>query len=351
MIPEHRPTRLPVFLASTLSKIYALGINHQNKKYDHSKGVTTLDRTVISIGNLSAGGTGKTPLVQHVAKTLIAAGHHPAIAMRGYKSKPNQISDEQQEHITALQNTPIVAQPDRTAGLKALFASDEGSTINAVILDDGFQHRKIARDYDIVVIDASRPPYNDALLPLGFLRELPASLTRANAIVITHAEMVEQNQLGNLRRWLDQHLRPATPVAVTQHTWTQILEYKTDSGSPNARPVQYLNGKPVSILTAIGNPEAFATMAKDAGAIISHSNNRPDHDPLSDTLLSTFSQQAKATGATAILTSNKDWSKLKSRYNGGNSPVSLPVLVASLGLKFRSGQQDFDSGCLALFNQ
>ena len=133
MIPEHRPTRLPVFLASALSKLYTIGINHQNRKYDRGIGVTTLDRPVISIGNLSTGGTGKTPVVEHVVRTLMEQGHHPAIAMRGYKAKPGQMSDEEREHASILKGVPIVAQPDRIAGLQKLFACELGEQIDCVV--------------------------------------------------------------------------------------------------------------------------------------------------------------------------------------------------------------------------
>lgn len=349
MIPEHRPTRLPVFIASALSKLYALGISHQNIKYDQGKGVCTLDRKVISVGNLSAGGTGKTPLVQHIARTLINAGHNPVIAMRGYKSKPDQISDEQQEHIDALPGIPIVAQPDRNSGLEALFATSTGAAIDSVILDDGFQHRKIARDLDIVVIDASRPPYQDALLPLGFLRETSDALARADMVVITHAEMVEQHQLGELRRWLGKHLPPDTHVAVTEHTWDLLSEYTTDPDAPVAHDVGILKDKPVAVLTGIGHPDAFVAMAQEVGARVMYRCDRPDHDAFPDTMIAEFVERARASGAQAVLTSNKDWARLKSRFDGLFPAADLPLLVTSLGLAFRSGESEFDSRCHALF--
>lgn len=352
MIPEHRPTRLPVFLASLLSKLYSIGINHRNRQFDKGVGVTRLDRPVISIGNLSTGGTGKTPLVQYLVKHLIEHGHAPCIAMRGYKAKPGEIGDEQREHMDALPGVPIVAQPDRIAGLRSLFDTDAGTIIDCIVLDDGFQHRKIARDLDIVIIDASRPPYTDALLPLGFLREQAGSLSRAHMVVISHAEMVEQEQLGELRRWLNQRVSENTVIAVVEHCWEQVVEHSVDDeGGPVSHPVEYLSGKPVAVLTGIGHPEAFAAMANQAGAQIVHRWDRPDHDSFPDAVIEAFLRDAKDQGAAAVLTTMKDWTKLGSRIQGANSRDWLPLLVPALGLKFQSGQEAFGMGSLTVYKE
>jgi len=343
MIPEHRPTRLPVFLASALSKIYSIGINHRNGQFNKGVGVTTLDRPVISIGNLSMGGTGKTPLVQHVVRTLIDAGHHPAIAMRGYKAQPGKLSDEQREHMDALPDVSIVAQPNRIAGLEALFATDEGAAVDCVVLDDGFQHRKIARDLEIVVIDASRPPYQDAMLPLGFLRESVESLVRADVVVISHAEMVEQEQLGEVRRWVDGQIDPRTAVAVVEHQWEGLNEYFPESEDPKDQPLERLDGLAVAVISAIGHPDAFVSMAEHAGASIIHRCDRPDHDDFPDEVLQEFVRNASQSGAAVILTTAKDWTKLQSVLPDYAADQGLSVLVPSLGIGFRSGQGDFET--------
>ncbi len=345
MIPEHRPTRLPVFLAFALSKIYSIGINHRNRQYDKGVGVTRLDRRVISIGNLSTGGTGKTPLVQHVVRTLFEQGHHPAIAMRGYKAEPGQIGDEQREHMDALPGVQIVAQPNRIAGLRALFESDEGGKVDCVVLDDGFQHRKMARDVDIVLIDASRPPYEDALLPLGFLREPVESLLRADVVVISHAEMIEQEALGKLRRWVQQRISEQAGIVVLEHCWERIVEHLPGSELVDVHPVEYLQDRSVAVLTGIGHPEAFCLMAKEAGAQIVLRCDRPDHDGFPEAFVEGFVREAQLAGATAILATGKDWTKLKSFDFGGNSEHGMPVLVASLGLRFRSGEALLKAAC------
>lgn len=349
MIPEHRPTRLPVFLASLLSRLYRIGINHQNKNYDQGKGVRAFDIPVISIGNLSTGGTGKTPMVQHVVRLLQDAGRHPMIAMRGYKAKLGEIGDEQREHMEALPGVPIVAQPDRIAGIDALRSTEQGAAIDCVVLDDGFQHRKIARELDVVLIDATRPAYQDSLLPLGFLRETSESLSRADLVVITHAERVEQDQLGDLRRWIS-GVHPELAVLVTEHRWSGLGVYQAGSDSAFFEGIDYLDGAKVATLTGIGNPEAFVSMATDAGAQIVHRCDCPDHAEFSDGLVRQFLSDANEMGAGKILVSPKDWTKLKSRILGGFWEGALPIVVPQLGLGFRSDQDRLNQLLKAVFS-
>jgi tetraacyldisaccharide 4'-kinase len=344
MIPEHRPTRLPVFLASALSKLYSIGINHQNQKFDRGVGVTRLDRSVISIGNLSTGGTGKTPLVQHVVRTLIVQGHHPAIAMRGYKAKPGQMSDEQREHASVFPDVPIVAQPDRASGLQELFEREHGQSVDVVVLDDGFQHRKIARDLDVVLIDASRAPSGDALLPLGHLREGVDSLCRADVVVITHAELIEQDELGALRQFILKHVNGETVIAVTEHRWESV-EQNFHEQQKRSEPITCLSGMRVAVLTGIGHPEAFVSMADDAGAVVVHRCDRPDHEPFSEALLERFWGDAQQAGAEAVLMTSKDWCRVDMAGNEADLTCVLPVYIPQLGVQFRSGQSEFDQAC------
>lgn len=352
MIPEHRPTRLPVFLASALSKLYRLGIDRQNRRYDLGINVTKLDRPVISIGNLSTGGTGKTPLVQHVVRVLLDAGHHPVIAMRGYKAKPGTPGDEQLEHMDSLSGVSIVAQPDRIAGLQKIFDSQDEAAVDCVILDDGFQHRKIHRDLDIAVVDASRPPAFDALLPLGHLRESIESLERADLVVISHAEQVQQSDLDQFISSLKKFIGD-DEVIVAEHAWGPLNKYDwhTGEGEPTCEslPTSSLIGKRVAILTAIGHPDAFVSMAIDACADVVCRCDRPDHDGYSAGVLDRFWEEAAAKNAELILTSRKDWTKLKPLEFGRNQSPKISVVVPSLMLKFRNGEKCLSGLVLSSF--
>ncbi|HRQ74118.1 MAG TPA: tetraacyldisaccharide 4'-kinase, partial [Phycisphaerales bacterium] len=144
--------------------VYGAAIARRNRAFDAGRGVVTLDRPVISVGNLSTGGTGKSPTVAWVVRTLREAGRDPCIAMRGYRSRDG-VSDEAEEYRAAFDDLPVVARPDRLQGLIELFASERGGRVDAVVLDDGFQHRCIARALDLVLIDATRDPFADAMIP------------------------------------------------------------------------------------------------------------------------------------------------------------------------------------------
>ena len=143
---------------------------------------------VISIGNLTLGGTGKTPMVQHAASVLMDAGHRPAIVLRGYGARRGEDSDEAMEHRAALPGVPVMAQPDRVAALATLRRTHP--EVDVVLLDDGFQHRFVKRCSDIVLIDARRVLDEERVLPAGRLREPLASLARATDVVVTHADRV-----------------------------------------------------------------------------------------------------------------------------------------------------------------
>src|ERR1043165_360740 len=158
---------VPGAVGRLLARGYAWEIGRRNRRYDAGRGVVRFDRPVISVGNLSVGGTGKTPMVAHIVGLLLEAGRRPCIAMRGYAGRGG-MSDEAEEYRGRFPGIPIVARANRTLGLIELFSREHetgGQQTDCIVLDDGFQHRRIARDLDVVMVDASRDPFDDALLP------------------------------------------------------------------------------------------------------------------------------------------------------------------------------------------
>ena len=133
------------------SLLYGAVVARRNTRFDAGLGVLKTGLPVVSIGNLTVGGTGKTPCVQWAARALIAAGHRPAIALRGYGSRPGQPSDEAMEHREALEGVPVLASPDRVASIETI--RSEYPTCDVVILDDGFQHRRVAREVDVLLVE------------------------------------------------------------------------------------------------------------------------------------------------------------------------------------------------------
>lgn len=316
-------------LLSPVSGLYKREITRRNAKYDRGEGVVTLDRPVISIGNLSVGGTGKSPTVAMVVRTLREAGHWPAVAMRGYGAKRTEhgSSDEADEYRALFADLPIVAQPNRTLGLIELFGTEAGVHVDTIVLDDGFQHRKIARQLDVVLIDCTRSPIEDALLPAGRLREPMESLQRADAVILTHAESVSDAEIEQILRAVLEVKRELL-IAVSEHAWDGL----DVTGIHEPMPVEWLADKRVVGVCAIGNPGPFfATLgAKSAGVV--QEIRLGDHDPYRkatvDRLISAASE------ADAIVCTAKDWSKLQ---HVAPDRWPSPVVRPRLGLFLRTG--------------
>jgi len=333
-------------LGGVLSRLYRSVITRKNQAFDAGRGVVELDRPVVSIGNLSVGGTGKTPMVAHFIEVLRRAGRSPAIAMRGYaaaRSGATHGSDEAAVYQRAFPDLPVVARPDRTQGLIELFATPEGQQIDCVVLDDGFQHRQIARQVDVVLIDASRPPFDDALLPQGWLREPVDSLRRAHAVVVTHAELAAPATLHRLDAEVSR-LTGSRPIAICRHDWSDLAVF--DRGQRPDVGVSSLRGRRVMAACAIGNPGAFIAACDRAVAELGHVEAfiRPDHDPFSPATVRRLVAAARSMNADAIIVTEKDWSKLM-HAPGDDWPC--PVLRPRLVLTFERGETELADLVLA----
>ena len=333
MSPDGAPRPpIPGPLGRALARLYGLEIARRNRRSDRGAGVTHLDRPVIGVGNLSAGGTGKTPMVMRVLETLLEAGHRPCVAMRGYKSVGGR-SDEAEEYRSRFEGVPVIAQPDRIEGLRALFACDEGREVDVVVLDDAFQHRKIARNLDIVLVDATRDPRADRLLPAGYLREPTSSLGRADAVVITHAEAADDPTVGGIEA-AALGINPDLVVGVARHAWSGILDR-----AGHERPASILEDKVVLPVCAIGNPEPFLHQAAGACGRLLEPIRLPDHDPYGRATVERVAARAREGDADAILTTGKDWTKLEG-VEASSWPC--PVLRPRLELAFDAGWRDLE---------
>lgn len=321
---------VPGPLGRLLTIPYTLAINHRNRGFDKRRGVIYLDRPVISVGNLSVGGTGKTPMVAYLARTVFDGGHFPCIAMRGYKAKPGQESDEAATYSRALPHVPVVAQANRISGLIDLFATPQGEKVDCIILDDGFQHRQIGRELDLVLIDATRSPFEDQVLPAGWLREPITSLARASGVIITHAEAVEPSTLTELRANID---RAGIPLlAVCRHGWTNLAIH--ENGEEREESVAWVARRRVLAVCAIGNPHPYVRAVEHAvggslvGAIVLR-----DHDPYNPATVARILAQARDASADLIVTTEKDWSKLRAH------DWPMPIVRPRLQLQFDSGEK------------
>lgn len=345
---------LPLWVGRLVEPLYAAAIGSRNRRFDAGRGVTRLDVPVISVGNLSVGGTGKSPLVAHLVAMLLHDGHAPCIAMRGYAKRRGH-SDEADEYRRAFPDVPVVAQPDRVAGLQSLLASVDPSRkrIDCIVLDDGFQHRRIARDIDIVLVDASRPPQGDRLLPAGWLREPVRNLRRASLVVVTHAEQVDG---PSLRRLCDEvrNEHGREPLCITRHVWTGVKLNDPPSDAPRGAKIGHDTIKPLDVLLdkrvvgccAIGNPRAFMRSLKATASpgLVVGELALPDHDPFDPHTIDRLVLLAKAQRAEFIVVTDKDWSKLRSvPPDRWPCPIVRPVLQ----LGFDRGAADLRQRVLA----
>jgi tetraacyldisaccharide 4'-kinase len=202
---------------------------------------------VISVGNLTVGGTGKTPCVEYVARFFRRHNLRVAILSRGYGSRTGS-NDEALVLAQNLPDVPHLQGPDRVA-LAGRAAEEFKSEV--LVLDDGFQHRRLKRDLDLVLIDATSPWGHDYLLPRGLLREPAAGLRRANLVLLTRCDQAEPHTLAEIRRRIGR-IAPRLPVVETTHR---------PGGWINAHheilPLTALRDRPWAAFCGIGNPDAF----------------------------------------------------------------------------------------------
>lgn len=342
---HHRRPPVPPPFGTVLSRLYALAIGRINRKFDRGQGVVRFDRPVISVGNLSVGGTGKTPMVAYLVEALLAAGRRPCIAMRGYAGAHGD-SDEASVYRRRFPEVPIVARANRIQGLIERFAEEyktEAVESDCIVLDDGFQHRQIARDLDIVLVDASRDPFRDTLLPAGWLREPVTSLARAGAVVITHAQCARAADITALDRSIASARGGERGAdAVTRHAWGVLAV--AEGGQEREHPLTWLMGKRVVAVCAIGNPGPFLAEARRAaGGTLAGEMALRDHDPYSTGTVQKIAALARDQRAQAIVTTDKDWSKLRK-----TAPAAWPCPIARARLELIFDRGGDDLAALAI---
>jgi tetraacyldisaccharide 4'-kinase len=318
----------PAFLRAA-SRLYERGL--QKDQARRRKKRVRLPAPVISIGNLSTGGTGKTPLTIWMCEFLLDAGFHPAVLTRGYGRRgsgpgcvadfgsPDELSDifgDEPVMISEyLPATPVWVGRDRAACGKSALAR---SAVDVLVLDDGFQHLGLDRDLDIVLLDCRSPFGNGFVLPAGPLREPCSNLKRADALVITHATRDAHSSAlkDKLKRCF-----PAIPVFACRHRLKGIslgrgkLVYQLDAFS-NRRAVAF---------AGIAGPEGFFEDLRDAGIRIRESFSFPDHHRYASGDFSMIFRAASEHGAEVIITTAKDSVRMPLPYRDAFAVVQTGI--------------------------
>lgn len=285
---------------------------------------------VVSVGNITTGGTGKTPLVEWVARAVAREGLRACVLTRGYgrrdESERVVVSDGARLLADAREGgdeprllaeallgaASVVSDADRASA--ARWAAEHLGA-QAFVLDDGFQHLRLARDLDLVTLDASAPWGGGHLLPRGRLREPRRALRRANCVVITRADLAED--LGALRAEVSR-LCPNVVESRVRTTRVRGLtgEEVSDTGAPAAA------------FCATGNPRAFFAHLRRDGHVPAFERAFADHHVYTQADLDALSREAERAGARALLTTAKDAVKLTHLRAG------LPVYVVEIELEF-----------------
>ena len=320
----HPLLRLPL---RALTPFYAATLRARNRYYDRPGATFRAPLPVISIGNLTLGGTGKTPLVAWLARSVADNGVRPAIVSRGYGGSAGRgplvvsrgagplcdalvCGDEPYWLAATLQDVPVIVGSDRSAG--AVTAAGLGC--EAVILDDGFQHRRLARDLDIVLLDAGNPFGNGRLLPAGTLREPLAALSRADLVLLTRSGP------GDAHPEIEARIRAHNADAPILRAGHRRAGFFDGEGRPVAAP-----GRAV-VFCAIGSPEGFRRDIEAEDVEIVVFDARRDHHRYDPAELDRLRSRAAMLDAT-LITTEKDRVRLPPGFGAEPSLLTLRIVA------------------------
>jgi tetraacyldisaccharide 4'-kinase len=274
----------------------------RNGRFDQGKGVARARVPVISIGNLTTGGTGKTPLVCYLATRLRQLELRVSILSRGYGANEAGVNDEALELEMRLPDVPHLQDPNRK---KIADIATEELAAEVLLLDDGFQHRKLHRDIDIVVIDATNPFGFGHLLPRGLLREPIQNIQRADLAVINRCNFVDDTTISGIKTEL-RKFKPTLPIALA---WTVVDKLVDCDG--NAYDMNDFKGKSVATICGIGNPKGFQITLEQIEINVIASKTFPDHHRYSRADIEQVSKWVEALeGCDALLCTQKDLVKI-----------------------------------------
>jgi len=299
---------------------------------------------VVCVGNLTVGGTGKTPTVLALASAATAAGLRVCILLRGYgrrRSGVQVVSDGQSIQrdwreagdeavllAQRLRGVPVVVGEDRVAAGR-LTVERFGPQV--IFLDDGFQHRRLHRDADLVLVDATDPFGGGRLLPRGRLREQMAGLRRARAFLVTRAD--QASDLEGIRRRL-QGAAPGRPIG--RGTFRPVC--LRDLAAKCDRPLTEIRGKRVVAVSGIANPESFHRTLGELGAVVIGRLAYADHHAFTEEDRRHMGDAAARREAEWIVTTDKDAVRLEARL-----PEGCPVVVMEIALEIIEGAEALEA--------
>lgn len=308
---------------------YALAMSWRNRRYDRGRAeVHRLSVPVISVGNITMGGTGKTPMVAWLARWYRRDFVRVALVSRGYGATTSR-NDEALELEQLLPDVPHVQNADRVAASRMAIEEFESQLI---VLDDGFQHRRLARDLDIVLLDALEPFGFQHVFPRGMLREPLAGLRRAGVVALSRADLVDAER----RRAIKAEARRYAPESL----WIECRHAPQGIRSADGveTPLASLRGKPVAAFCGLGNPAGFRRTLEKAGLEVAAWREFPDHHAYTREDVASLRTWAASERVEAAICTHKDLVKIALDQLG-----SVPLWALSIGLEITAGLPDLES--------
>ena len=309
---------------------YTWAVRWRNRRYDTGAAeIHRIDVPVLSVGNLTLGGTGKTPMVEWLARWFRKRGVRVTIISRGYGAESGSRNDEALELQQKLPDVPHLQDPDRVAAAKLAI---EQFQCRLILLDDAFQHRRIARNLDVVLLDALEPYGFGHVFPRGTLREPLAGLRRADVVALSRADMLDQPQREEIWRTVGCHAPQAVCLEIT-HAARALISF-----SGQEEPLESLAGRPVAAFCGIGNPAGFRHTLKTCGYRVADFREFSDHHPYGGSDVESLAAWADGLEVAAVLCTHKDLVKL-----GVDQLGCRPLRAIRIGLEFLTGRDPLEA--------
>jgi tetraacyldisaccharide 4'-kinase len=305
-------------------------VKWRNRGFDRGRRrIERVNVPVISVGNLSLGGTGKTPLVEWLARWLRSRGVRVTLVSRGYGAEAGARNDEALELEERLPDVPHLQNPDRVAAARTAIEEFE---CQCIVLDDGFQHRRLARDLDLVLIDALEPFGFGHVFPRGTLREPLAGLARAQAVALSRADLVEVGEREQIKATVGRY----APRAV----WLELAHAprRLVSSAGQEQSLDGLRGRRVAAFCGIGNPAGFRRTLEGLGAALAEFREFPDHYAYRRADIDSLAAWGERLGAEALVCTAKDLVKLRVEQIG-----RLPLWSVAIELEIMTGQSELEA--------
>ncbi|NLB56661.1 MAG: tetraacyldisaccharide 4'-kinase [Lentisphaerae bacterium] len=347
------------FFLKQLSKLYELIVTL--RLYFYRIGILryhTLGCQVISIGNLTVGGTGKTPIVEIFARELTKEGRRVAVLSRGYKRKKAPFFQRLKERLSMDYNpkAPLVVSDGDTVFLNSAIGGDEPYMLatnlpgvcvlvdkdrvksgqyaidklkcDTLILDDGFQYLRLKHTHEIVLVDSTNPFSNEQVLPRGLLREPVRNIARSDFIFLTKATGLNPNGLKDRIKTLN----AVAEISECRHAPKYLQDCQTDE----TKPLEFLHGKRIAAVSGIASPAGFESALRGLGAHLVYIKRYTDHHRFTGKEIDQIIDVATLKGVELIITTEKDAVRLPLPEN-----MNIPVYYLRVEIELLSGSEDF----------